>query len=536
MSGSRGKRRTGSSARRYKSPELVPIKERRPGRIGLAGIFFCAGAIAVAGVIVLLIWSVTNRTITEQRAEIRERAERDLLAHASTMAEEVRTELLSIDQGLILLKAALAQAPETTKLTDWLRVMPALSQLSAEVFIADDKWIVQQSSIVNAAGQRVGGTYVNFAPGALESFGGDGTKQASGRLLVGDTSQTIEARRSLVYIVQPMEQPANWKVGAAYRSDGFTRLFSGATLGINGLAALIDTQRGVVQAIAGPAARKPSADVLGTDMFTFFKNRGEKGNWTGPTAMDGVVRIHGFSKIPNREIVVTAAVAEAEAMARADSFASSVRAVAVGATGVVLGLGGLVVWEIYSYRSRKRRQRADARTQADMEALQSEVTTLRVRSALTSAQVRALLLGSGDGVALLDPDLRLIAWNQAFVFGCGVPIDVFREGLPIDELFRHQARDGLLGALGIADGEDMEIEVARRIAILKLEPAGAVLPIYPLDGDERAFRVAVVPDGGGLVLILGDSTEGARPASYVPPPPPPPQPVAAAPAYVPVDW
>ncbi len=534
--GSKRRRRVGSTARRYKAPELVPIKQKRQGPIGAGGIMACIGVVLVTGALIALVWSIALRTIADQTQQTRDRVEQDILARAVVMAEEIRTEMLSIDQSLTILRAAWNQAPDTFKLTEFQQFLPALTTLSPDIFVADEKWVVRQSIIPSAVGARVGGGYVNFQPGALESFGSDGTKAGDGRLLLGEASQGVEARRALVYLVQPLDKPANWKVGAAYRTEGFTRLFAGAALGINGMSTLIDLQRGIVQAVAGPGARKPSAEVLETDMFTAFKGRGERGAWTGPTAMDGVVRIHAFSKIPGREMVVAVGMAEGEALAPAIGIAANIRAVAMGASAVLTGIAGLVIWVLVTFRTARRRQRAAARAQADLEAIQSEVASLRIKASLTGAQVQAMLQSSPDGVALLDHDLHLIGWNQRFSAGCGIPVEDLREGMPIDALMREQARAGLYGVLGDGEDEALEIEVARRVAILRTEPSGASLPLYGPEGVPLAFHIGLVPDGGGLVLILAGLDDVLPPIIYAPPPPPPPPTDTAAPVYTSIEW
>ncbi len=505
MSGSQGKhrrRRTGSTTRRYKPAELVPIVPRRRGNIDKPEIAAGIGVALVVGVLIALIWIVTAHGINEQLSDIRDRAERAVSAQAATLAEEIRHEMLVVDQSLIVLQTAWNRDPDKFNLADWPRQLPALTSVASDIFIADENWVVRQSILPSAVGQQVGGNYVNFPRGSLEALGG-GAKPPVGQMLVGDTGQTVETRRYLMYIIQPLDRPANWKIGASYRSEGFARLFSQASLGINGVTGLIDTQRGVVQAIAGPSARKPTVEVVESEMLKFFQNKGDSGIWTGPTAMDAVVRIHGFSKVEGRDMLVVVGVTEVEALAPAASLASGATSVAASATLVVLMIGGFVLWEVFTLRANRRRQRNHARRQAELESLQTEVTVLRARAALSASQVRALLQGTDDGVALLDPALRIIAWNHRFVSGCGLPSDLLRDGLPIDALLRQQAHAGFYGSLGTNGLDDIEIEVARREAILRTEPAGAILPQFALDGTEVGMHVEVIHGGGGLVLILG---------------------------------
>ena len=111
---------------------------------------------------------------------------------------------------------------------------------------------------------------------------------------------------------------------------------------------------------------------------------------------------------------------------------------------------------------------------------------------------------------------------------------MLRDGLPIDELMREQARDGRFGALGEGGEDDIEIEVARRVAALRTEPAGAVLPQFTPDGAEVGLHVEVVPDGGGLVLVLA-GLRAWQPAA-MPETQPAGRPASAVPVYVTVEW
>ena len=537
------RRRTGSTARRYKPSELVPIPAQQANAIGKTEIAAAIGVSLAAALLIALIWIVTMRSTNEQLSDIRDRAERMVAAQAATLAEEVRHELLMTDQSLAILQAAWNRDQANFNLADWHKQMPALTAVANDIFIADEKQVVRQDILPQAVGQGVGGPYVTFPHGSLEVFSSDGTKPQEGRLVVGDTGKPIEARRYLMYIVRPLEKPTKWLIGASYRSEELGRLYAQTSLGINGVTALIDSQRGVLQAIVGPSARRPQVDLTKSEMLAFFKNKGDGGIWTGRTAMDDVQRIHGFSKIQGREMYVLVGITETEAMAPAASLASGARSVAFAASAVILMIGGLVLWELFTLRAARRRRRSQARGQADLTAMQSELATVRSRATLTGGQVAAMLKSAADGVALLDNDLRLIAWNQRFTAGCGAA-ETLREGLPIDELLRRQGRHGLFGPNQKTDPESIETEVARRVAILRTEPSGAFLPQIGPDGSEIGLHAEVVPDGGGVVLMLGGlrawKPEEHQLPTYRPESTEAPQPAYAldypVPAVISIEW
>ena len=506
MSGnqSRNRRRTGSTSRRYKPSELVPFQPRQRGAVRTTEVAAAVGVTLVAIALIVLIWVVSMRNINEQTAEVRDRAERMVTAQAVTLAEEIRLELAVIDQSLTILQEAWSKDSEHFDLLDWQKRVPALTSVAKDILIADEKRVIRQDIMPQAIGQGIGGPYLNFPNGTLEVLGAEGNLTRAGQLIIANSGGVVETRRYLMYIVQPLATPTNWLIGASYRTEELTKLYSQVSIGINGVVALIDSQRGTLQAIAGPAARRPQVDLSKSDMLTAFKTKAS-GYWTGPTAMDGVQRIHGFAKVTGRDMYVTVAIVQAEAMAAADTVGAGVWWVAFSGSVLVVAIAGLILWEIFNQRANRRRLRNYTRMQFDMESLQNEVLSIRIRSAVASSQVTALLRVAAEALALLDADLNLIAWNEHFAADVGVPSDTLRVGLPIDELIRCQAQAGLIGSLDSADSEAVEAEIAARVAILRTEPENATLPQLRPDGHRIAISAAVVPDGGGLILFIADS-------------------------------
>lgn len=507
MSSSRGgsrRRRSRSSSRRHQTAPLVPHQPRRRGAVGAAEVLASLGVAAVAVALIALIWVVSLRNIRDQVADVRERAERVVTAQAVTLSEEIRHELLLIDQSLSILQAAWNQDQEHFDLLAYQKQMPGLTSVASDMFVADEKQVVRQDILPQAIGQGIGGPYLNFPHGTLEILNRDAKPATPGQLLIADSVGTVEARRYLMYIVRPLASPKRWLIGASYRTEELVRLYSQVAIGINGIVALLDTQRGTVQAIAGPAARHPQTDIAKSTMLTAFKTK-VSGTWTGPTAMDNVERIMGFAKVTGREMYVTVGVSQAEAMAAATAIGTGTWWVALSASLVVGATGIAILAEIFNLRANRRRQRNYARAQNDLESLQNEVGLLRTRSTVDASRVATLMRISGDGLAVLNTDLQLVAWNASFVTESGVPATVLREGLPVDELFRNQAEAGLIESLRGCDTETTEAEIARRVAILRTEPASAALPQRAPDGRMVAVYAEALPDSGGLILVL---TEG----------------------------
>jgi PAS domain-containing protein len=477
---------------------------RRRSRVGQAEIAACIGVSLVAVALIVLIWIISLRNINEQAADERDRVERMVTAQAVTLAEEIHQELAVVDQSLSILQEAWNRDAGNFDLLDWQKRLPALTGVAKDIFIADEKRVVQQDILPQAIGQGIGGPYLNFPQGTLEYLGREGLTTRTGQLIFAESGGVVETRRYLMYIVRPLAKPTNWLIGASYRTEELVKLYSQIAIGINGVVALIDSQRGTLQAVAGTAARRPRIELAKSDMLAAFKAK-TSGTWTGPTAIDGVLRIHGFAKIPDRDMIVTVGFVQAAAMSPAAIIGAEAWWVAFGGSAVIVAIAGLILWEIFNLRDNLRRQRRVTRMQSDLESLQHEVATVRARSATAFGQVAALLRISSESVALLDSELQLSSWNSRFAAEIGVPAEVLQVGLPADELFRHQAHAGLIGSIESDDNESIEAEIAQRVAILRTEPAGAALPQLTPDGRRTAMYADVVPDGGGVLLVLTEA-------------------------------
>ena len=79
------------------------------------------------------------------------------------------------------------------------------------------------------------------------------------------------------------------------------KLFAQAALGYNPVVALVDSKQGILQAVVGPAARRPQTDLSKTPLFSAM-TQSESGAWTGVTAIDGIERLHAFHRVAGRDM------------------------------------------------------------------------------------------------------------------------------------------------------------------------------------------------------------------------------------------
>jgi PAS domain-containing protein len=499
----RRRRRTGSTSARFKPSQLIPAESIRPARIGRAELAACGAVVIVAVALAALIWIVTIRAVQEQRTEIRERAEQALRGQAASMAETIGHELLLIDQSLTIIQAAWKADSDSVDLAKWQQQMPALTAVADDLFICDDKHIIRQDILPQAVGQGVGAAYVTFPHGSLEQFESDGTKDKESLLLQGEaTGAPIDARQFLMYIVRPLDHPKGWLIGASFRSAELTKLFAQAALGYNPVVALVDTRRGIVQAVVGPAARRPKTDLSQSPLFDAM-TRTPSGTWIGETAIDGVERLHAFQKVAGRDMVVLVAVNLSEVLEPANNLASGARALAFVATALIMAIGGLVLWEFYTIRGDRRRKRIFDRNRGELERLRIEEAANVARAQLNAVRLQVVLDSIADGIALFDSSLRLVQWNHPFLRGIGIEP---RKDMPLDALLRDQGANGLFGST-----QDVEAEIARRAGILRSgDTAG--LP-QPGPGQETlTLRGLPITEGGFILLLNGITTWEPTPA------------------------
>jgi signal transduction histidine kinase len=115
------------------------------------------------------------------------------------------------------------------------------------------------------------------------------------------------------------------------------------------------------------------------------------------------------------------------------------------------------------------------------------------------AILAATLTGMSDGIMMVDSDLNLLAWNQHFPEFTGVPAEILRLGLPMEDILRAQALAGEFGPV------DVEVEVARRLVLLRAGATMGTIERARPTGRHLEIRRNSLP-GGGFVTLYTDVT------------------------------
>jgi PAS domain-containing protein len=493
------RRHAGSTSGRERSSRRVTAD--RSDAFGKVEMAACVPVCVVALALIALIWMVTDRAVQEQRSAVRDRAEQALSGQAATIAETIEHELTMIEQSLTVIQAAWAANTDAFDLGRWQASMPALMEVADDLFICDEKHIIRQDILPQAVGQGVGADYAAVPNGALEQYAGDGTKGQGPWPLVAGSGRPLDARQLLTYVLRPLDHPAGWLVGASYRSEELTKLFAAGGAGNNAFAALVDTRRGVVQAIVGPAARRPRLDISQSVMFSVV-TRVPAGTWLGVTAFDDTERLHAWHGVGKRDMVVVLGANWAEVTALADDLAEGAYALAAVGSALVLVIAGLVLWTVVTIRARRRHTAVFDRNVTELGRLRAGEAALAGRARLAADRLKVVMDSAADGIAVFDSRLCMVQWNDRFRLGVGVTPG---GEMPLDALLRAQAGSGLFGAVA-----DIEAEIFRRSGILRSgDPAG--VPQYGPSGAVLRVRGVAVAEGGLILLVSRSAADGAAP-------------------------
>lgn len=445
--------------------------------------------------LIILVWTLTNRNIDEQAAEIRARTDQQVTSVAYVLAREVQDELQLVDQSLAIIQDDWKKDSDTVDLGAWRKQLLALTSVANDIFIANQQGQIVQGTVPQSIGMGFGTAYVTYPNGSLEMYDSDGTKNVDGKI---PTADAVQARQFLMYIVRPLARPRGWWVGASYRSEGLTKLFAGANLGRNGLIGMADLKRGALQAIVGSSAQFAEMDIAQSELVEQMR-KNDAGTWAGASPTDAVPRIIAFHRVPGRDMSVLVGITAETANQPLAPLAAMARSLAAVASLIVLTVAAIIIWSIATTRAAKQRQRLHERAELNLANAHNELTLARARALLAEPEVGTMLSSRIDGVARVDSELRLRLWNPRFAEFTGQPLDASSLGTPIEDLLRAQANAGLYG-----DPADADQDVATRLTILH---TGGQLVVPPVQqgprGEQITMLVRGVADGGHVIVLVG---------------------------------
>jgi hypothetical protein len=450
--------------------------------------FAAVGLISLT--LLVLIWTLIGRAINDEALVLRTRTDREVTSVAFVLAREIQDELQMVDQSLAIIQDAWNKDAAAVDLGAWRKQSRALTEVDNDIFIANEHGIIVQGTLPQSIGQGFGSAYVTYPNGSLETFDPDGTTNPDGKLPGADG---VRARQFLTYLLRPLGRPDGWVIGASFRSEGITKLLSGAKLGQTGIIGLVALKRGNLQAIAGQSAQFANMDLAASQLIEQMR-KNDDGVWAGVSPIDTVPRIFAFRHIPNRDMSVLVGVSLNAAMEPLAGLAATAHGLAALGSLVVLTIAGILIWTMATSRTARRRERARERAELNLTHAREELAVAWARGLLSEREADALIGSATAGVGRLDTLLQLRRWNARFAELAGAALNT---GMPAEELFRHQAAAGLFG-----DAAASEPAIATRLTLLHDVTGSAEPPLQNgPDGEPLRLLIRGVTGGGHLLLL-----------------------------------
>jgi signal transduction histidine kinase/CheY-like chemotaxis protein len=445
-----------------------------------------AAIVAAALVLIGLLWVGSLQALRANRDDMKARAAASIASEALIFADEISNHLAAVDRTLQRLEREWEADPHGFDLPPWRRRAVGLSDAALQLFIVDAGGIVRQATDSALIGKNMGdrGFFQNRA--ALPRDDGD--------MYIGDATPKADGAGWTLNLSRRLDAPDGSFAGVisvTYDLSDLVRYFGDAGLGAQGLIELVGEMDERLRAAVGGGAQ-PGEDIDGTPMWQALA-RTPDGIWTGPSAPDGMLRLHAFRELRDRKLDLVLAVPVDEAVRPAMEWEREALAFVGLTTMLVLILAGGLMLEA----------RAANRRVAELANERALLTAAKADADAKSQRLEVTLAGMSDGVMMMDADLRLAEWNERFPELIGLPAASLARGMPMAEVLRAQAEAGEFGPV------DVEAEVAARIAAIRRVGDTVTTERTRPDGRALAVRRRRLADGG-FVTIYTDVTERKR--------------------------
>ena len=484
-------------------------------------------AIVVAAlVLIALAWIGSFSAITAERDQAEARVEAAVGVEATALEEQISRQLLALDQTLRFLRREQEANPSGFDLAAWRAQATLLNEISGSLFLVDETGKVSGVSGPPAVGLPVdllpGDPFPDTTPPAdlptsrparslptASPIGRDigGTQlfrallaetPARDRMIVGPETEGLLAPGWHIDLALRLRHPDGsfaGAIGITYQTASLTRFFHDTHLRPDDMIAVIGIGDGRLRAEIGPVEVVPDIGIGNSAMLQMMREMPE-GTWIGPSAPDGIERIHAFRRVPDQDLGVVVGVERDAALTAAATWAQGSRFFAGGITALVLLMAAVLLREA---RAARRRTQALGKEHASLAASNAELAAAKARADAKTAQLEATLAGMTDGVAMVDAHHCLMEWNDLFPDISGVPREILRIGTSMEEIVRAQAIAGEFGPV------DVEAEVERRMRLLHSGRLSETNERARPDGRIIELRRNYLPDGG-MVTLYTDIT------------------------------
>ncbi|HEY3848304.1 MAG TPA: PAS-domain containing protein [Acetobacteraceae bacterium] len=460
--------------------------------------------------LVAITWFGTLSAIHAQREEATARIVAQVTNQANSFQQEIHQQILDLDQTLRILVGVWETDPAKFDLSAWRDRAVALSDFSHDLLLADNHGVIVQATMPRAIGTNVSDR--DYFVDALQH-----AEIRNHAYLGAATTDRIlhQWHMNVARGLRNADGSFGGVIVADWRVSAIDDLFRAADLGSHPLMELVGLDDGRLRAVAGPVtgapdARAPDAgtpkagspdagapdagvpdeSIADSQMFAMLRASAD-GVWIGRSSLGGVLRLHVFRRIAGPPLAVVVGVDLDEALAPSYAWESQARLFAGCISSLILIMGGMLLIGSAQWRQRQASLTYD---RSMIAAANSQLEVAKAHADAKTAQLEATLDGMSDGVAMMDSRLFLAEWNRQFPDIAGVPPQVLRVGLPMEDILRAQVKTGQFGPV------DMETEVARRMALLREDGLGGSIERTRPDGHTIELRRNPLPDGGFVTL------------------------------------
>ena len=445
------------------------------------------GIAVAAAILVALTWGFTYVSIHTEARQAQSHAESNVSNLALAVEWQLVRQLQAIDQTMQSMATEWRSDPIHFDPATWKRHSNLLGEVSLQVYLLDTSGFVMASTRRDLMGTDLS---------TRDYFQAQLSSRRRG-LFIGPAIRWLANGRWEINLSRRLERANGSFAGVivvSYDPWTLTSMLEQVDLGPRGLIALVGSD-GAIRALVSPYEVRPGQDIAASAMFREAV-QADGGTWTGPSAPDQVERIHAIRHLREQDLTILVGVDRAVALRAAESWAVNARSFAGSISAALIVMALLLVREVRAARGREQRL-ADNQTRLQM--AYTDLSTAKASAEGKTAQLEATLSGMSDGVMLLDAELRLLQWNDRFPAYTGVPPEVLRVGVSMEQMLLAQARAGEFGAV------DATAEVRRRIARLRAHQSLGTQERTRPNGRTLEMRRSAVP-GGGFVTLYTDIT------------------------------
>ena len=234
-----------------------------------------AAIIIAALVLVALAWVGARDAIRTHRTEVRARVQAEILAKALTLEDQLRRELLLLEQTLRILEYEWQRDPHNFDIAARASQVVVINDVALQLFISDAQGIVRSSSRPAIVGTDISKRDYFIHEASLPTD--------EGKMFMGELTQGQVTRLWQINLARRLDNPDGSFAGviaASYNTDSFTRFYREIDLPPHGIIAVVSMRDGVAWTLAGPDENPAVISIANSPLLAAMRQSAE-GSWIG---------------------------------------------------------------------------------------------------------------------------------------------------------------------------------------------------------------------------------------------------------------